>query len=140
MDRDEKGRILPGRRPTGRAPGAINKRSVEFAETLAKHNFNAAEALLELYKKAQEGINYGNRDEIPKYLKIAADLAMDIADRVYPRLKAIEHKTSNPYEGMSAEQKLEIMRAASKALEEQLARNTGPDNTRIVRDSSEDPK
>jgi hypothetical protein len=124
---------LPG---AGRAPGTPNKRTAEFAETLAKHNFNAAEALLELYEKAKVGIEYGNRDEKPKYLKIAADLAMDIADRVYPRIKSIEHKQSNPYEGMTPEQKLEIMRAASRALEEQLARPVG-NNSRVVRDSSE---
>lgn len=136
------GRFLPGQsgNPAGRPLGSSHKRTVEFAETIAKHNFNAGEALLDLYNKAMWGFEHANREEKSQYLKIASALAINIADRIYPRLKAIEHTKTNPYEGMTPAQKIEIMKAAAKALEEQVGRGTGPSATRIIGDSSEDPK
>ena len=112
--------------PTGRTPGTLNKRTLEFKQTLEKHNFNPAEALLELYAKAQEGMEYGNREERPIYLKIAADLVKEIAAYSYPRLKAVEVKRENQLEGMTPEQKLEAMKQAVALLESQVKPTESP--------------
>lgn len=79
----------------GRIKGSKNKRSLEFQEALDRHNFNPAEALFDLYTKAMVGVDHGNRNEKPLYLKIAADLAKEMASYVYPKLRSVEHIDSN---------------------------------------------
>lgn len=110
---------------SGRAPGTPNKRTQEFQEVLAKHNFNAAEAYVELYNNAREGWQYGNREEKPIYLRIAADLLKEMASRVYPRLSSVELKQSNMLDGMTPEQKLEAMKQAVAFMEGQIKDGSG---------------
>lgn len=106
--------------PAGRPAGSINKRNAEFKNTLEKHNFNPAEALLELYQNARQGWEYGNREEKPIYLKIAADLARDMCTYTYPKLKSMEVKKENALENMSAQERLEAMKQAVAMLEAQM--------------------
>lgn len=106
--------------PTGRIPGSRNKRSLEFQATLEKHNFNVAEALLSLYQEAMKGLEYGNREERPIYLKIAADLAQNMASYSYPKLKAVEMQKDTVVDVMSPQQKLAAMREAVALLEKQV--------------------
>jgi hypothetical protein len=106
--------------PAGRPPGIANKRNAEFKHTLEKYNFNPAEALLELYDKANQGWEFGNREEKPIYLKIAADLARDICQYTYPKLKSLELKKENALEGMTPEERLEAMKQAVAMLEAQI--------------------
>lgn len=120
----------------GRPKGVRNKRTVEFMAVLENQGFCPASALIQCFEEAKRTYdNYGTiyqaisearentgnpvpvEDNAHKYLKIAADIAKDLAGYAYPKLKAIEHQKPNPLEGMSAEQKLEAMKQAVKVLE-----------------------
>jgi hypothetical protein len=128
----------------GRPLGARNKRTVEFMAVLEARGFCPATALIDCYVEAKKTYdNYGTiydaicdariakndkdgsfaapaTDEGHKYLKIAADIAKDLAGYAYPKLKAIEQTKSNSLEGMTTEQRLEAMRQAVKFLEAQV--------------------
>lgn len=129
----------------GRPKGSLNQRSIEFAETLARHNFNPAEALMECYVEARKiydsyaliydairkaksndaGYDVPLEDKAHTYLKIAADVAKEIASYTYPKLKSIEKdKPNEALNGMSPEQRLEAMRQAVKYLEAQLGKKS----------------
>lgn len=134
----------------GRPLGAINKRSKEFLEVLDKHDFCPASALIECYKNAKKTYdNYGEiydaicdaradkegtlrefvsptEDNAHKYLKIAADIAKDIAGYAYPKLKAIERTENDPLKGMTTEQRLEAMKHAVAMLELQVKSSSEP--------------
>jgi hypothetical protein len=123
----EKGHALS----QGRPKGSINKRSLEFQQVLAEKNFNVAEALVWCYQEAKEkydfyhqGVETGRfspmEDNAPKYLKIASDMAKEMASYSFPKLKAVEHQKTDPLAGMSPEQKLEAMRHAVHKLELEL--------------------
>ena len=106
--------------PNGRPVGVVDKRISDFRAYMAKNNFNLGETYLELLQIARESHEYGNREEKPVYLKIAVDIVNNIADRLQPRLKAIEHRKESPLEGMTPEQKLEAMRSAVALLEREV--------------------
>lgn len=111
----------------GRKAGTPNKSTLDFRETLARNNFDPAQTLLDLLEKAKLGWDNGSREEKPVYLKIAADLAKDIADRVYPRLKAIEVSKTSPLDDMTPEQKLEALKQAATIMERDVTdRRVGP--------------
>lgn len=117
------GKFLPGNPGgPGRPKGSIDTRTKKLQETLAKHNFDVGETWLELLADARQGFKDADDENKASYLRIAADITGAIADRVYPRLKAIEHKQTNQTEGLSAEQRLEMLKAATKALEDQVGR------------------
>lgn len=131
--------FLPGN--SGKPPGAINKRSRAFLDVLEKHNFCPATALMDCYKEAKRTYDNYNiihqaiieaneirkqmsgdiaaptEDNAHKYLKIAADIAKDLASYSYPKLKAIEQQKNAQLEGMTAEQQLEAMKHAVQMLE-----------------------
>lgn len=103
----------------GRAKGSISKRTLEFQEVLAKKNFNVAETLIWCFDQAKEQyLDYVQRfqdgrispmeDNAPKYLKIASDMAKDIASYTFPKLKAIEQSKNNPWDNFTDAQKIEM--------------------------------
>lgn len=142
---------LPPNAGKGRPLGSRNKRTLEFMATLERENFNPALALIECYREAKKTYdNYGTiydaicdartarndatgqcaaptEDNAHKYLKIAADVAKDLAGYAFPKLKSIEQRKSDPLANMTAEQKLEAMKAAVTALELQV-RQDGRDS------------
>lgn len=93
----------------GRPKGAVNKRSVEFMAVLAKHDFCPASAMIEVYTEAKKIYSSyakiydaitGAReikgmlpleDKADKYLRIAGDMAKELASFAYPKKKAIEN-------------------------------------------------
>jgi hypothetical protein len=103
VDQDEHKKI-------GRPKGAVGKRTTEFLSVLEKNNFNVAQALVDCYQKAiktydnygviydaicdakaeKEGWSAPVEDHAHKYLKIAVDVAKDLASYSYPKLKAME--------------------------------------------------
>lgn len=128
----------------GRPKGSLNLRSKQFLAVLEKHNFCAASAMIECYQEARKVYdNYGTiydaicdarvikndkdgsypappEDNAHKYLKIAADMAKDLASYSFPKLKAIEQTQVSATEGMTPVQKLEAMRHAVNLLELQI--------------------
>jgi hypothetical protein len=103
----------------GRAKGAVNKRTVEFQAVLEKNNFNVAESLLWCFNEAKKQyIDYRDRfqdgrispmeDNAPKYLKIASDMAKDLASYTFPKLKSVEHMKDNPWVNFTDDQKIEM--------------------------------
>ncbi len=64
-------------------------------------------------------------DNAHKYLKIAGDMAKDIAGYVYPKLKSIEQSTNDPTKDMTPEQRLEAMKHAVAMLEMQVKSGPG---------------
>jgi hypothetical protein len=118
----------------GRPKGSKGKRTIEFQEVLERKNFNVAEALVWCYREAKNRYQEYNKrfedgrlsameDNAPKYLKICADMAKELASYSFPKLKAIEHQKVNPLEGMTPEQKLEAMRQAVAKLELEIEMN-----------------
>jgi hypothetical protein len=94
----------------GRPKGALNHSKREFLETLKEHNFNVAEAMLDIYQKAMGMFETGEGEEKLRSLGIAANMVSDMADRVAPKLKAMEIKTENKYAGMSKSEKIAALR------------------------------
>lgn len=114
------GRFKPGNKLSkGKQKGSISKLRKELQETMAEHDFNPAEAFMYLYDKAKVGIESGNRQEKPMYLKIATDIVKELASYSYPRLAAVQVSQKNPLDGMTHEQKLEAMKQAVLMLEAQ---------------------
>jgi len=82
-------------RTAGRKKGTPNKRTQEIAEIFAAQNFNPAEGMaycfneaIKLYKHRKERRSgYGASNA----LGVAAKIANDAAQYVYPKRKAIEH-------------------------------------------------
>lgn len=120
----------------GRPKGSVNKRTVEFQQVLEKHNFNVAEALIWCYSEAKDRYqDYNERfmdgrispmeDQAPKYLKIASDMAKDMASYSFPKLKAIETKKSSLMEELAPEHRLEILKQYVQKLESDLKSGSG---------------
>jgi len=133
--------IRPTNAGKGRPKGAKNKRTLLVQEIMEANNFDPARALIECYRNAKS--TYDNYDVIYAgileardkkqdetgqymaplddkahvYLKIAADIARELAGFVYPKLKSIEQVKSDPTQGMTATQKLEAMKQYVKVLE-----------------------
>lgn len=104
----------------GRRKGAINRKTKSFRETLEAHGYDVAEALLSIYKHGLDVFHNGHPDDKVQGLKIAGDMAKEIAGYVMPKLKAIEHTTSNPLSGMSPKERLEAMKQAVLMLEKEV--------------------
>lgn len=103
----------------GRPKGAINRKTKNFKETLEAHGYDVAEALLSIYKHGLDVFHNGHPDDKVQGLKIAGDMAKEIAGYVMPKLKAIEHKAHGSLSNMTPQQKLEaIDRARESVLQE----------------------
>lgn len=103
----------------GKPKGSLSKRSLDYAEALASNNFNPALALLDVYNKAMIAYESASPDNKASYLSIASQAADRMQPYVYPKLSSIEVKQSNPLEGMSPQEKLELMREAIKSVEQE---------------------
>lgn len=137
----------------GRPPGSPNRRTIEFMRVLEAEGFDPAKALIECYKEARKIYdNYGTiydaicdarevandkdgsyaappEDKADKYLKIAADIAKDLASYAYPKLKAIEQQRVNPVQSMTPTEKLEAAKMMVRILEQELKTDDQPGDT-----------
>lgn len=128
----------------GRPVGSRNRRTEDFLAVLEANNFCPASAMIECYQEARKIFdNYGviydaitdarvlkndidgsfsapAEDKAHIYLKIAADMAKELASYAHPKLKSIEKVRTDPLEDMTPEQKLEAMKSAVKMLEAQV--------------------
>jgi hypothetical protein len=104
----------------GRPKGALNRKTQDFLQTLKERNYNVAEALLDIYEKALAEFSAGS-DTLQRLaaLKVAGDMAKEIASYSMPKLKAMEVSTSNPLDGMTNAEKLEKLKQAVIMLEQQ---------------------
>jgi hypothetical protein len=105
---------------TGRPKGSLNKKNISFRETLEAKGYDVAEALYDIYIKGLDVFNNGNPDDRVSGLKIAGDMAKEIASYVMPKLKAIEVTKSSALDNMSPQEKLEAMKQAVRLLEADL--------------------
>lgn len=110
-------KFLPGNKlGQGRPKGSMNKRTLEFVNTLEANNYDPALTLLELQREAMNNYQLGGEDA-QSYFRDASNLAMEIASYVFAKPKSIEIQTNNPLDGMTAAEKLEAMRQAVRLLE-----------------------
>lgn len=131
----------------GRKPGSINKRQRTILETAERVGCDPFEILLLFAKGDWEALGYKSEKVtvsisdagiVEKYTidpNTRAKCASEAVQYIVPKLKSIEHKQSNIYEGMEPEQKLEMLRDAVKALEDSIVRSGPP----AIRDVSQDP-
>ncbi len=132
--------------PAGRRPGTPNKRTTLMRDKAEELGVDPMEVVLLFAKGDWRALGYkeetfisstsefGNTIEytIPPVLR--AKCAMDAIQYIAPKLKSIEHVKENPMDGLTGEQKLEMMKAAMKALEDDVKR------TRDVGNGSGDSK
>lgn len=127
----------------GRPKGSRSKRTLAFIEVLEDHGFCPVTAMIECYREAKKTYdNYGTiydaisrarsinnsntgdysaplTDEAHKYLKIAGDMAKDIASYTYPKLKSIEQSKPSPLEGLTQTDQIKFLKQALNLLEQQ---------------------
>ena len=81
------GRFKPG--APGRPKGAVSKITRELRATLEDNDFDAAEAMLFIYKRALQRAEEGGEQDV-QFLKIAAEMAADLASYCFPKPKPIQ--------------------------------------------------
>ncbi len=86
-----------GSKTGGRKAGTPNKNSMVFHEALEKHGLDPGEALINIYReqmKIYETYKKKNDSEgMLSSLSAAERTASNICQYVYPKKKAVEHKT-----------------------------------------------
>lgn len=133
----------------GRVAGVPNQRTKTIEETALRLKCDPFEVLLHvangdwkalgydtsvIIKSSADGSTYMEYTITPE-LRVQA--AKDACSYLYAKKKSIEHVTTNPLDGMTAEQKLEAMKQAVKLMEREVAE---PTNKRINSRSSEENK
>lgn len=112
----------------GRGKGVRAYKSQLFSEVLEENNFCPATAMIKLFQKAEKHAD--DKKKAPSiramFLKIAADMAKELACYAYPQLQSIAVEREDPLAGMTSQQKLEAMRDAVKLLEAQAPSNGEP--------------
>jgi len=104
----------------GRPLGSKNADSIAYQEFFVKRKvcipekeiwaLNEAKKQYLFYrKKVTSGAYSPMEDNAKSYLKIYQELLKEIASRLYPKLKSIEHNPSSQFKEMSPEQKLEYL-------------------------------
>jgi hypothetical protein len=104
----------------GRPKGSVSFTTKMFQEQLVKRNYDVANALLDIYERGLETYLNGHPDDKMQGLKIAADMAKEIASYMLPKLKSIEVKQTSPLEDLSPAEKLEKMKQAVSILEKEV--------------------
>lgn len=111
----------PGNRlAKGRPIGSLNKRTSELISKLEEANFDPAGELIDCYAEARKAYKKLGSDDGLGYLKIASDIAKDLAGFCYPKIKAVEQIKGNILDGMSSHDKLEAMKQAVAMMESQV--------------------
>lgn len=123
----------------GSRKGIPNKRTTEFLAVLEENNFCPATAMIECYEEARKiyqgysvvydaiqqaksdaaGYDIPLEDKAHVYLKIAADMAKDLACYAYPRRKAIDVVHTQPL-AEKAEQARELLKLTDQELLEAM--------------------
>lgn len=94
----------------GKPKGATSKIASKFKDTMDKHGFDIAQEMLDLYNEALADHK----------TELCAKILSEMAQYVYPKLKAIEHTNQDHLKDMSPEQKLEALKQAVTLLESQV--------------------
>lgn len=103
----------------GRPIGSLNRRTSELIAKLEDGGFDPAGELIDCYREARAAYVKTPEDALG-YLKIASDIAKDLASFCYPKIKAVEQIKGNILEGMSTREKLEAMKQAVAMMESQV--------------------
>lgn len=81
--------------PNGRPKGSPNKKTLEFQQVLAQHNFDPAAQLIYIYQEQMAIFEFRkksrNKAGAVEALGAAEKTCNDICQYVYPKKKAIEH-------------------------------------------------
>ena len=75
----------------GRPKGSVHKVTKELRQSLEDHDFNLAEAMLDIYRRAIKRSEEGGKNDA-YFLGAAADILKELASYYYPRPKPI-HRT-----------------------------------------------
>lgn len=101
----------------GRPPGSKSTDTLVYQEFFVKKKFVIPEKELwalseakEQYEFYRDNVASGRyspmEDKAPEYLKIYQNGIKEIANRIYPKLKAIEHHRASPLQDKTPEEKL----------------------------------
>lgn len=104
----------------GRRKGSINKRSQSFIAALEARNYSVPDALLDIHEMALKEFNQGRDEDRIAALRIAADMAKELASYSMPKLKAIEIVKNNSLESMTVQEKIDAMKEAVKLMEQEV--------------------
>lgn len=104
----------------GRPLGSLNKRTSELISLLEESGFDPASELIECYAEARQTWKKMPYDAGLGYLKIASEIARELASYCYPKIKSVEQIKGNILDGMSAQEKLEAMKQAVALMEAQV--------------------
>jgi len=117
--------IPDNKRAKGRPKGSLNKRTKLFLQVLEERNFCPASAMIDCYELAIDAFNNADDKEAPSYLSTASQLACNISQYAYPKLKATESK-KDPFEGMTSREILDVLKNAQVALELRIKEEEKP--------------
>lgn len=107
---------------TGRPKGSSSQRTKHFHEVLEARGFDLPEALVDIYAEAIKFYEYSKTDPVagPPALRLVLDAVKEIGSYSQPKLKAVEHKATNPLDGLTQAEKLQIMKEAVVLLEQEV--------------------
>lgn len=111
------------RRP-GRPLHSKSADSLAYQEFFVKNNFVIPEKELWVLNEAQENYQVlkdeGELDRAHPYLNTYQGQLKEIANRIYPKLKAIEVTKINPLDGKTPSEKLAALRVYEQVLLEEI--------------------
>lgn len=129
---------LGGKREgAGRPKGAINRRSIHVAQLAADLGVDPIEVLLLVCKGDWKSLGYksGIKTKSAGAGEVYEEDLITLVDRVnaakeasqylYSKLKTIEVLKENPHEGMSLEEKRDVLRKALLTVERQIEDKVG---------------
>lgn len=133
----------------GRPPGSQNKRSLLVKEKAEELGVDPFEILLLFAKGDWEALGYQSAEVVAgvsasghewyEYTispMLRAKCAMEAVQYLTPKLKSIEHTTNQSKDALTPQQRLEMMKAATQALENEISR-LEPGNGNSGRDITE---
>lgn len=139
---------FPGPGP-GRPLGSRSRLSIKFSELLESENFEPARELIACYREAKKTYdNYGaiyaaivdarilkndkdgscatpTEDKAHQYLKIAADIAKELASYAYPKLKSVEQVKVSATSNMTPSEKLEALKSMMQIVQKEVDEQSG---------------
>lgn len=135
--------------PAGRKPGSLNKSTLAIKETAKRLGVDPFEVVLLFAKGDWKALGYDSEKQVVGYSEsgeaieeyiiqpqLRAKCAIDAVQYLAPKLKSIEHTQEKPEESLTPQQRLEMMKAATQALENEINR-LGPSDEHRERSVSE---
>lgn len=110
----------------GRPLGSLNRRTSELISKLEDGGFDPASELIDCYHEARKAYGKMSFADGLGYLKIASEIAKDLAGFCYPKIKAVEQIKGSLLDGMTPQEKLDAMKQAVALMESQVNESKTP--------------